>query len=163
MRAARSGVIANLSSVGAWNRYAGVGLYCASKWCVSGISESMTLELAEFGIKVCCVEPGYFRSNFLGSDAKKEKSNRIEDYEGGSAVRKGEELMVQFNGKQPGDVKKGARVIVDTLTEATGKPVPLRLVIGTDAWKSIRASCEEVIATLDASKEVSCSTDLDNP
>lgn len=162
MRAARSGVIANLSSVGAWNRYPGVGLYCASKWAVSGISESMNLELKEFGIKVCTIEPGYFRSNFLGSDAKKQQSNVIEDYEG-SAVRKGEQLMRDINGKQPGDVKKGAKVIVDVLTEATGKPVPLRLVIGKDAWKTIRATCEEVTATLDESKELSCSTDLDNP
>jgi NAD(P)-dependent dehydrogenase (short-subunit alcohol dehydrogenase family) len=52
LRKARSGVVANLSSVGAWRGYAGVGLYCASKWCLSGLSESMTLEMKEFGIKV---------------------------------------------------------------------------------------------------------------
>merc|ERR1711939_104942 len=96
MRKARSGVIANISSVGAWNRYAGVGLYCASKWAVSGLSESMNLELKEFGIKVCTVEPGYFRSNFLGSDAKKDRSGLIEDYEG-TQVRKGEALMEAYN------------------------------------------------------------------
>lgn len=58
MRKARSGVIANFSSVGAWRGVSGVGLYCASKWCVSGLSETMTQELAEFGIKVVCIEPG---------------------------------------------------------------------------------------------------------
>lgn len=162
MRAARSGVIANISSVGAHNRAAGVGLYCASKWAVSGISESMNLELAEFGIKVCTVEPGYFRSNFLGSDARKGRSNLIDDYEG-TAVRKGEQRMDEINGKQPGDIKKGAKAIVDVLTEATGKPVPLRLVIGKDAWQSIRSKCEEIIGVLDESKDLSCGTDLDNP
>jgi NAD(P)-dependent dehydrogenase (short-subunit alcohol dehydrogenase family) len=162
MRAARSGVIANLSSVGAWYRAAGVGLYCASKWCVSGLSDSLNLELAEFGIKVCTVEPGYFRSNFLGSDARKVKSGLIEDYDR-SAVRKGEQLMHDYNGKQPGDIKKGAKVIVDVLTEETGKPVPLRLVLGTDAYTSIRDYCEEVIGVLEENKELICSTDLDNP
>ena len=49
MRKARSGVVGNLSSVGAWSGYAGIGLYCASKWCLSGLSESMTLEMKEFG------------------------------------------------------------------------------------------------------------------
>lgn len=162
MRAARSGVIANISSVGAWNRYAGVGVYCASKWCVSGISESMNVELKDFGIKVCTIEPGYFRSNFLGGDAAKVRGNTIEDYEG-SAVRKGEKMMEAVNGKQPGDVLKGARVIVDVLTEKTGKEVPLRLVIGSDAYRSIKATAEEVLATLEESKELICSTDLDNP
>jgi NAD(P)-dependent dehydrogenase (short-subunit alcohol dehydrogenase family) len=162
MRAARSGVIGNVSSVGAWTRYAGVGLYCASKWCVTGLSESMNLELAEFGIKVCTIEPGYFRSNFLGGDAAKVRGNTIEDYEG-SAVRKGEEMMKAVNGKQPGDVKKGAKVIVDVLTEKTGNPVPLRLVIGSDAYKMIRAAAEEILATTEESKDLTCSTDLDNP
>ena len=161
MRKARSGVIANISSVGAWNRYAGIGLYCASKWCVSGLSESMSEELKEFGIKVCTVEPGYFRSNFLGGDAKKVSSNLIEDYNG-SAVRKGIELMDAVNGKQPGDIKKGAKVMIDVLTEATGKSVPMRLVLGQDASEAIRKKCNETIAILDEWKEISYSTNLDD-
>jgi NAD(P)-dependent dehydrogenase (short-subunit alcohol dehydrogenase family) len=161
MRSARSGVIANISSVMAWSRLAGIGLYCASKWCVSGLSESMNLELKEFGIKVCSIEPGIFRSNFLG-DAAKGRANTIEDYEG-TEVRKGEGLMEALNGQQPGDVKKGARVIVDVLAEKTGKPVPLRLVIGSDAYAMIKGAAEEVLTVLEESKELTFSTDLDSP
>lgn len=162
MRQARSGVIANISSVGAWSRRAGIGLYCASKWTVSGISETMHEELAEFGIKVCTIEPGYFRSNFLGLDAKKISGCVIADYEG-SAVRKGIELMDAYNGKQPGDINKGSKVIVDVLTGKTGKPVPMRLVIGKDSSETIRKKCEDTVKVLDEWKEISYSTDLDNP
>jgi hypothetical protein len=109
----------------------------------------------------CCVEAGYFRSNFLVGKDKGDFPGRIADYDG-SAVRKGEELMEWYNGKQPGDIQKGARVIVDTLTEANGKPVPHRLVIGKDCYQSIKQKCEETLKLLEEQKEISCSTDLDD-
>jgi len=160
MRTRRSGVIANISSVGAWRGFAGVGLYCASKWAVSGLSESLYYELADFNIKVCNVEPGYFRSNFLNPGNKIAKKNIIPDYEG-TAVRKGEELMDAYDNKQPGDIKKGVRVMLDVLTGASGKEVPMRLVLGADAYSMIREKCENTIKSLDEWKGLSVSTDLD--
>ncbi len=160
MRVARSGVIANLSSIGAWGRVAGVGLYCASKYTVTGLSESLSLEVAEFNIKVCVIEPGYFRSNFLNPSNKLIAKNTISDYEGDSAVRKGTALMEAVNNKQPGDIKKGAKVIVDVLTEATGKPVPLRLYLGQDAYEHIGDKCRETLAFLEEWKDICTTTDL---
>ncbi|KIW23886.1 uncharacterized protein PV07_12049 [Cladophialophora immunda] len=160
MRAQRSGVVANFSSVGAWRGVAGVGLYCASKWAVSGISETLYFELADFNIKVCTVEPGYFRSNFLNAGNKLKRENEIADYEG-TAVRKGEQLMDEYDNKQPGDIKKGVKVLIDVLTGETGRDIPMRLVLGPDAYGTIRAKCEETIKGLDEWKELTCSTDLD--
>lgn len=160
LRAQRSGVIANFSSIGAWRGYAGVGLYCASKWAVSGLSETLTYELAEFGIKVCCVEPGYFRSKFLNPGNKLPKKNIIADYEG-SAVRKGEQLMEDFDNKQRGDIKKGVKVLIDVLTGDSGREIPMRLPIGPDAYESIKGKCEETIQGLEDWKDIMCSTDLD--
>lgn len=161
MRAARSGVIANFSSIGAWAGMGGVGAYCASKWAVSGLSESLTFELAEFGIKVVCVEPGYFRSNFLGSGNKIVKQNVIHDYDGNSSVRQGEAAMVAANNNQPGDVAKGAKVIVDVLTGATGRDIPLRLSLGPDAYDFIKAKCEDTVKLLDQWKDITTSTNID--
>jgi short-subunit dehydrogenase len=67
VRAQRSGVIGNISSIGAWRGGAGIGIYAASKWAVSSISGSLSAELAGFGVKVCRIDPGYFRSNFLNT------------------------------------------------------------------------------------------------
>ena len=161
MRAARSGVIANLSSVGAWGRLAGVGLYCASKYTVTGISESLNVELAEFGIKVCCVEPGYFRSDFLTASNMQIGGNLIDDYEGDSAARKGIAMMEMYNNKQPGDINKGAKLMVDVLTGATGKPVPMRLYLGRDAYENIGNKCREVLDVLEEWKDLATHTDLD--
>ena len=161
MRGARSGVIANLSSIGAWGRVAGVGLYCASKYAVTGFTESLSLEVAEFNIKVCVVEPGYFRSNFLNPANNLVAKNTISDYDGDSAVRKGIKLMEVVNNKQPGDINKGAKVMVDALTGATGKPVPLRLYLGQDAYEHIGDKCRETLGVLEEWKDICTKTDLD--
>jgi NAD(P)-dependent dehydrogenase (short-subunit alcohol dehydrogenase family) len=158
MRAARTGVIANISSMGAWGRYAGVGVYAASKYAVTGFTESLHDEVAEFGIKVCCVEPGYFRSQLLGSKAS--GTPGIKDYED-SAVSRGVALMDQFNGKQRGDIKKGMKVLVDVLTEKTGKPVPLRLLLGPDALQEARGKCEETLGLIEEWKDIVSNTDVE--
>ena len=161
MRAERSGVVANISSVGAWRGYAGVGLYCASKFAVSGLSETLYYELADFNIKVCTIEPGYFRSKFLNAGNKIHKRNVIADYEG-TAVRKGEQMMDEFDNKQPGDIKKGVKVIIDVLTGDSGKEIPMRLVLGKDAYGAIKAKCEDTVKSMELWKDLTCSTDLDN-
>jgi len=160
MRAKRSGVIANISSAAAWSGYAGVGLYCASKWAASGISETLYYELADFNIKVCTVEPGYFRSNFLKPGNKIVKQNIISDYEG-TAVRNGEEIMDAYDNNQPGDIQKGAKVMLDVLTGVLGREIPMRLILGSDAFSLVKGKCEETIKGLDEWKEISVSTDID--
>ncbi|KAH0841195.1 putative oxidoreductase [Fonsecaea pedrosoi] len=160
MRAKRSGVIANFSSIGAWRGTPAVGIYEASKWAVSGVTETLHLELAEFNIKVCSIEPGYFRSNFLSSGHKILHVNHIPDYDT-TAVRRTEERVERTNQNQPGDPAKGAKVIVDVLTGASGKEIPLRLALGADAYRIIRGKCEETIKGLDEWREVSSSTDID--
>lgn len=65
MRAARGGVIVN---IGSFLGQIGLPLlthYNASKYAVEGITDSLRLELAPFGIRVHTVAPGLFRTNFV--------------------------------------------------------------------------------------------------
>jgi NAD(P)-dependent dehydrogenase (short-subunit alcohol dehydrogenase family) len=94
-------VIGNVSSIGAWRGGAGIGLYCTSKWAVSGISETLTYELADFNIKVCAIEPGYFRSNFLNPGNRLVAKAHIPDYDG-RASRKTAAGLEEYNNNQPG-------------------------------------------------------------
>ncbi|KAK5938311.1 hypothetical protein PMZ80_009281 [Knufia obscura] len=157
-RAQRSGAIANLSSIGAWRAAPGMGMYMTSKWAVSGISETMRDELADFGIKVCCVEPGYFRSNFLNPGNRKTDESRIKEYDG-TAARKMAEMMDAYDNHQPGDIKKGAKVMVDVLS---GDNVPLRLPLGSDCYAMMKEKCEETLKLLEEWKDVITSTDHDD-
>ena len=53
-----TGQIINMSSVLGTKVRAGAGAYCATKYAVEALSESMRLELADTNVKVICVEPG---------------------------------------------------------------------------------------------------------
>jgi short-subunit dehydrogenase len=65
MRAQKSGLIIQLSSIAGRVAVPGFGIYHASKWGVEGLSEAMRYELAPLGIDVAIVEPGPFSTNFF--------------------------------------------------------------------------------------------------
>ncbi len=109
---------------------------------------------------MCTIEPGYFRSKFLTPGNSLHRQNLIDDYEG-TAVRQSEQLMKDYDNKQPGDIRKGVQVILDALTGDSGKEVPFRLVIGTDAYGMIKAKCEDTLRVLEEWKAITCSTDID--
>lgn len=67
MRKQKSGLIIQVSSVVGRSSFPGFGVYCASKWGLEGLSESMRYELAPLGIDVALVEPGPFETNFFGN------------------------------------------------------------------------------------------------
>src|SRR4051794_12053141 len=52
------GSIVHISSVGAFAAQEHASVYCATKAAVGSLSQSMALELAEYGIRVNCVAPG---------------------------------------------------------------------------------------------------------
>ncbi|KAL2220181.1 short chain dehydrogenase [Thermoascus aurantiacus ATCC 26904] len=152
LRAQRSGVIANISSIAGWAGTPGVSMYCAN-------------ELAEFGIKVTSIEPGYFRSNILAESNRSVAKNIIQDYEGDTAARRGVAFHNRVNLKQQGDVVKGCRVIIDVLTQsgaAEGREIPIRLVLGADAYGAVKSKCESTIALLDEWKDITTPTDHDD-
>ena len=70
MRAQKSGAIVNISSMGGFIGFPGSGYYAATKFAVEGLSESLSKEVAPFGIKVLIVEPGPFRTDWAGRSIK---------------------------------------------------------------------------------------------
>jgi NAD(P)-dependent dehydrogenase (short-subunit alcohol dehydrogenase family) len=88
LRMQGSGHVIQVSSIGGISAFANIGMYHASKWALEGISQSLALEVADFGIKVTIVEPGGFSTDWGGSsarhatpspayDAEREKSARF--------------------------------------------------------------------------------------
>ncbi|MCW5514753.1 SDR family oxidoreductase [Muriicola sp. Z0-33] len=67
MRARKSGLIIQVSSIAGRLAFPGFGVYHASKWGLEGLSESMRYELAPHGVDVVMVEPGPFSTNFFGN------------------------------------------------------------------------------------------------
>jgi NAD(P)-dependent dehydrogenase (short-subunit alcohol dehydrogenase family) len=64
MRKQKSGHIFQVSSVGGRHAVPGNTPYHAAKWAVGGFSDSLAIEVAPFGVKVCTLEPGGIRTNW---------------------------------------------------------------------------------------------------
>lgn len=73
MKKVRAGHIINIGSGAATNGIAQMSCYCGTKHAVAGISESLHLELRDFGIKVSCVSPGSVDTGFSSSKKNKLK------------------------------------------------------------------------------------------
>ena len=67
MRARRSGAIINVGSVAGQIGFPGISHYCASKFALSGLSESLAAEGRALGIKVILAELGPFATDFIAS------------------------------------------------------------------------------------------------
>jgi NAD(P)-dependent dehydrogenase (short-subunit alcohol dehydrogenase family) len=76
MRAQGSGCIINITSIAGLLGLPFRGIYSASKFAVEGLSESLSQELRPFGVKVCIVEPGDFKT---GINAKRKTPAFIAD------------------------------------------------------------------------------------
>jgi len=58
MRQSRSGAIINISSVAGSFSQPPMTAYCASKWALEAMSESLACEMKAFGVRVALVKPG---------------------------------------------------------------------------------------------------------
>ncbi|MFJ3928567.1 oxidoreductase [Streptomyces sp. NPDC090022] len=153
LRSQRSGHVVNISSVGGFATAPAVGLYGASKFALEGISEALHGELAPLGVHVTIVEPGGFRTGFLGSSSIRVEPAAIADYAAGAGPVR--EALAVNDGRQPGDPAKAARAIVD-VTEVTEPP--LRLQLGADAVERVEAKLDLVRRELDQWRHVALST-----
>jgi NAD(P)-dependent dehydrogenase (short-subunit alcohol dehydrogenase family) len=132
MRKQRSGHIFQVSSVGGRMGIAGNTPYHAAKWAVGGFSDSLAMEVAPFGVKICTLEPGGIRTNWARR-AGQNAPELLPDYEAsvGSILK----MLRGLEGRAEGDPKKIADVIVQL---ANSDEVPVRLILGVDAEKRVQ-------------------------
>ena len=155
LRKQRSGHIVNLSSIGGLIGSPGWGFYNASKFAVEGFSEALAAELAPLGIHVTIVEPGPFRTDFLGRSGV-EAQQRIADYD--QTAGKTRQYFHDQAGKQAGDPAKAAAAII-TAVEAENPPK--HLVLGKIAYNRMTQRLDQWKQELDAWRDVSLGADFD--
>jgi NAD(P)-dependent dehydrogenase (short-subunit alcohol dehydrogenase family) len=153
MREQRSGHIIQLSSVGGRIGAPGRAPYSAAKWGVEGFSESLAREMALVGVKVTIIEPGGFRTDFAGASTLLNEGRAEYDQVVGAAAR----LQRTYDGRQPGDPARAARVIREVA--AMEKP-PFRLPLGSDAVTIIAQADRARQNELESWRELSVSTDF---
>lgn len=147
MRAQRSGHIINISSVGGLVAFPGVGFYNATKFAVTGYSESLAKETAPLGIKVTVVAPSGFRTDWAGRSANNTKIV-IPDYE--ATAHANQNTIRGYSGNQPGDPVRAAKAIIKAVESANP---PVRLLLGVGALKGTRNKIAELQQDIDTWEE----------
>ncbi|MCA0357180.1 MAG: SDR family NAD(P)-dependent oxidoreductase [Proteobacteria bacterium] len=155
MRARRAGRIINITSVSGLAVWAGTGVYCASKWALEALTQTLAQEVADLGIKVVNVAPGGLRTDFAAG-SKAVVAGKLADYDG--LARDAERIMADQAGREPGDPAKAARAI---LTIADVEAPPMHLLLGEDALKYAGYAAQGLAADIDAWRPLSLSTGFD--
>ena len=132
MRQQRNGHIFQISSISGRMSMARNSSYNAAKWAVGGFSDSLAMEVAPFGVKVCTLEPGAIRTQWA-KKAGQSSPEVLPEYE--STVGAIYKLLAALQGNAEGDPKKIADLIVKL---AGTQELPKRLVLGTDAGTRVK-------------------------
>ncbi|MBT2555290.1 SDR family oxidoreductase [Arthrobacter sp. ISL-5] len=157
MRGQRSGQILTVTSTAGFVGGSFSSAYAASKFALEGWMESLSVEVAPFGIEAMAVEPGFFRTELLveGSSTIWPEL-KIEDYaeETASTIA----FWKSMNGQQGGDPAKLAAALV---TLSDGGSLPARFVAGADAMDAIEQKQAAVQQQIEANRELSASLTFD--
>ena len=154
MRARHGGHVLNITSVAGFVGFPGSGYYAASKHAVEGWSDALAAEGKPLGIKVTCIEPGPFRTDWAGRSLR-QTPNRIAAYADTAGARlKG---TADVSGKQPGDPVRAAEAMIG-ITEV-GNP-PRHLVLGAFGIDAVTAKLKGSLAEIEQWRDTSLATDF---
>ncbi|KAI1178030.1 NAD(P)-binding protein [Nemania sp. FL0916] len=166
MRARGRGHIVLISSGAGFTGRPSRGAYAASKWASEAMHEVLSREVggeigSKLGIKVLIVEPGGFRTTFTSTGVV----DPVNEAYKGTELDKAISLVANFDEEGldkyfRGDTAKAARAILNAIVD--GHDGYLRLVLGPDCVAAMEQKIEELQRDLNATREVSMSTNRDN-
>jgi NAD(P)-dependent dehydrogenase (short-subunit alcohol dehydrogenase family) len=150
LRAQGHGRILQVSSAGGQTTYPNFSYYHAAKWGIEGFCETVAAEVAPFGIGVTIVEPGATPTGFgAGMDTAP--------------------IMTEYDATPAGDIRRAIMdgsfalnndpeaIVRAMIASADGPDAPLRLPLGEDTYRDVRASYVKRLELLDASRETALS------
>jgi NAD(P)-dependent dehydrogenase (short-subunit alcohol dehydrogenase family) len=137
LRAQRSGHVIQVSSIGGVQAFPTLGLYHASKWALEGFSQSLSVEVADFGIHVTLIEPTGYTTDWRGASSV--QTEHLPAYDG---LR--EKLTTLWNIADRGNPEATGPAILQ-LVDADDPP--LRIFFGRGPLEMIRAEYAQRIAT----------------
>jgi NAD(P)-dependent dehydrogenase (short-subunit alcohol dehydrogenase family) len=153
MRARRRGHILNITSVAGFVGFPASGYYAASKHAVEGLSDSLRREVAPLGIKVTCVEPGPFRTDWAGRSLR-QTPNRIADYAETAGARL--KATADISGKQAGDPVRAGEAMIRVVESPDP---PRHLVLGAWGLDQVTGKLSETLAEIEAWRAVGLAAD----
>ena len=153
-RRQHAGHILNLSSIAGLVGQAGWGYYNTSKFAVEGFSEALAAEMAPLGVRVTIVEPGPFRTDFLGRSAVLAARHMAEYDDSVGATR---EYFHGQPGKQKGDPLKAVHAMMAVVESPNP---PLHLLLGALAYNRFKGKLERWHEEMAAYEKVTLGADF---
>ena len=153
MRVRRSGHILNITSVAGLVGYPGSGYYAASKHAVEGFSDALAAETAPLGIRVTCVEPGPFRTDWAGRSLR-QTPNAIVDYADTAGARMA--ATAGYSGTQAGDPVRAAHAMIACAERADP---PRHLVLGRWGHDAVVTVLRKRLAEVEAARDTALAAD----
>ena len=130
MRIKKSGAIINVSSQAGRRPFALMSHYCATKYALNGLSESMAHELARFNIRVTLIEPGTVLTPIFG------KANSIPEDEENYSIFQGR--MIRQVTKGLTELGCGPEVIAKCMVDfVTTEEPKLHYLLASDAVDNV--------------------------
>lgn len=154
MRAQGGGHVVNITSVAGLVGFPGSGYYAASKHAVEGWSDSLAVEGAPLGIRVTCIEPGPFRTDWAGRSLRQTPVG-IEAYQATAGQRL--ESTRSVSGRQAGDPERAAAAIVALADEADP---PRHMVLGAWGIDQVTDRLRRRLHEIEARREAAVATDF---
>ena len=135
MRALGRGKIVNVSSLSGQVASPLMSFYAASKHAVEAMSEALAGELLPWNVQVCILEPGMYRSDWQTTNLDVCQRYRS----GQSAYARGvDRALAQF--RDVAKTRPGSDAVAAAMADIVHlqQPLPLRWVIGDDAYRMVR-------------------------
>jgi NAD(P)-dependent dehydrogenase (short-subunit alcohol dehydrogenase family) len=152
MRAQRSGLVVTISSTAGIAGQEFCSAYSAAKFGLEGWMESLTPEVAPYGIRTMLVVPGFFRTDLLTPESTTYAQPSIDDY--AERTRQTVTAWTGMDGQQGGDPAKLAAALVQLI--GSDEP-PLRWAAGADAVGVLEQKGKTLIEQAGAHRDLSSS------
>jgi NAD(P)-dependent dehydrogenase (short-subunit alcohol dehydrogenase family) len=128
MRERQYGRIVQIGSLAGKMTFAGIGLYCSSKYAVEAVTESLRFEVRPFNIEVTVVEPGTIRTPF------KENRRKARVFTAKKSPYQGVlEKILYFGNHPPASAPGPERVAEEVLRALRAGRMAVRYPVGRDA------------------------------
>jgi NAD(P)-dependent dehydrogenase (short-subunit alcohol dehydrogenase family) len=157
LRAQRRGHVVNITSVAGLVGFPSSSYYAASKHAVEGWADALAAEVKPLGIRVSCVEPGPFRTDWAGRSLRQTPST-IPDYAETAAARM--KMTSKGSGRQAGDPVRAAEAMI-ALTQMADPPQ--HLVLGAWGFDHVTARLRERLAQIESQRALSVGADYPSP
>lgn len=154
VREQRAGHFVTISAVAAFSNEMGFSVYGGAKAAAEAAAEAVVAEGVLFGLKGTIVEPGPFRTDFVGRGLERGESP-MEAYSGTSGKFAG--FLQKLDGKQPGNPALAAKAIIAAVNSP--KP-PRRFILGKYAYDRVRKKLDAIAREMAEWESVAINTDF---